>query len=60
MTAKEIWEYDNHRNESISNDMEHNLEIIWESDVRNHKSDVIFNLVNKISELYVSKHKENK
>ena len=60
MTAKEIWEYDNHRNESISNDMGHNLEIIWESDVRNHKSDVIFNLVNKISELYVSKHKENK
>lgn len=60
MVAKDIWKYDEHRNSVISNDMGYNLEVIWESDIRNDKKSVIFSLIEKIKDLYVSGNKENK
>lgn len=60
MTAKEIWEYDEHRNLIISNEMKYNLEIVWESNIRKDRNGVIFNLVEKIKKLYVSKYKKDK
>lgn len=60
MTANEIWEYDKHRNSVISEDMGYNLEVIWESDIRRNKKNVVINLIKKIKELYVSKYKEDK
>lgn len=58
MTAKEIWEYDDERYGIIKNELNYNLEIIWENDIRKHRNDVIFSLVEKIKE-YVSNNKEN-
>lgn len=60
MTANEIWEYDNNRNNIIRNEMNYILEIVWESDIRSDRDGVIFNLVEKIKDLYVSKNKEDK
>ena len=60
MTANEIWEYDKHKNSAISEDMGYNLEVIWESDIKRNKKNVVIDLIKKIRELYVSKYKENK
>jgi hypothetical protein len=52
MTAKEIWEYDNNKNNVIINEFGYNLDVIWESDIRKNKNVVIFDLVKKIKDKF--------
>lgn len=52
MTAKEIWEYDNNKNNVIINEFGYTLDVIWESDIRKDKNVVIFDLVKKIKEKF--------
>lgn len=52
MTAKEIWEYDNNKNNVIINEFGYTLDVIWESDIRKDKNVVIFDLVKKIKDKF--------
>ena len=56
MTAKEIWEYDNNKNNVIINEFGYTLDVIWESDIRKDKSVVIFDLVKKIKNKFEFEH----
>lgn len=51
MTAKQIWEYDESKKYVIENEFNYKLIIIWESDVRKNKDNIIEMILSEILKL---------